>query len=309
MTTESTPGTPLGIRDLAPESVLILGGGRAILLQLANPAVGHGVARHSDFAARPLDRLTGTLSYVYAVTCGTPIDRAAAVRRVSLAHRPVHSERTAGARTAGARTAGAQPAAEPAGAQPAAEPAGRPPSYNAFDPELQLWVAATLYESATRMHDLVFGPLTDADAESVYRDYGVLGTALQVPAGLWPADRAAFAAYWDRAVADLSTDETTRSVARQLLHPTTGPVWLRLAMPLARLVTTGLLEPGERALFNLPWSAGRERAFGAVISVLRGVYPRLPTRLRHAPMRRSLSAGRALAARQHEAADAGGFRR
>ncbi|WP_130177163.1 oxygenase MpaB family protein [Cryobacterium sp. SO1] len=295
MTTESTPGTAVGIRDLAPESVLVLGGGRAILLQLANPAVGHGVARHSDFAARPLDRLIGTLSYVYAVTCGTPIDRAAAVRRVSLAHRPVHSERTTGARTAGA--------------QPAAEPAKGPPSYNAFDPELQLWVAATLYESATRMHDLIYGPLADADAESVYRDYGVLGIALQVPAGLWPADRAAFAVYWDQAVADLSTDETTRSVARRLLHPTTGPVWLRLAMPLARLVTTGLLEPAERALFNLPWSAGRERAFGAVIGVVRAVYPRLPTRLRHAPMRRSLRAGRALAARQHAAADPGSFGR
>lgn len=296
MTTESTPRTPLGIRDLAPESVLVLGGGRAILLQLANPAVGHGVARHSDFAARPLDRLSGTLSYVYAVTCGTPIDRAAAVRRVSLAHRPVHSERIVAARTG---------AAQSAGAQPAAEPAGNPPTYNAFDPELQLWVAATLYESATRMHDLIYGPLADADAESVYRDYGVLGTALQVPAGLWPADRAAFARYWNQAVTNLATDETTRSVARQLLHPKTGPLWLRLAMPLGRLVTTGLLEPAERALFDLPWSAGRERAYRAVIAVVRGVYPRLPTRVRQAPMRRSLGAGRALAARQHAAADPG----
>jgi len=286
MTTEPTPRTPLGIRDLAPESVLVLAGGRAILLQLANPAVGHGVAGHSDFASRPLDRLTGTLSYVYAVTCGTPIDRAAAVRRVSLAHRPVHSARTT-----------------------TAQPAGGSPAYNAFDPELQLWVAATLYESATRMHDLVYGPLADVDAESVYRDYGVLGTALQVPAGLWPADRAAFAEYWEQAVAALSTDETTRSVARRLLHPRTGPLWLRLAMPLARLVTTGLLQPAERALFDLPWSTGRERAYRAVIWAVRGVYPRLPTRLRQAPMRRSLRTGRALAAREHAAADPGGTHR
>lgn len=277
MTTDSTPGAALGIRDLAPESVLVLAGGRAILLQLANPAVGHGVARHSDFAARPWDRLTGTLSYVYAVTCGTPIDRAAAVRRVSLAHRPVHSAR-------------------PGSAQATHEPA-----YNAFDPQLQLWVAATLYESATRMHDLIYGPLADADAESVYRDYGVLGTALQVPVGLWPADRAAFAEYWDRAVAALGTDETTRSVARQLLYPTTGPIWLRLAMPLARLVTTGLLAPTERALFDLPWSAGRERSYRAVIGVVRWVYPRLPARVRQAPMRRSLRTGRSLAAREHAA--------
>lgn len=269
MTAASPPGAPVGIRDLAPESILVLAGGRAILLQLANPAVGHGVARHSDFAARPLDRLTGTLSYVYAVTCGTPIDRAAAVRRVSLAHRPVHGRQVAGA-----------------------------PGYNAFDPQLQLWVAATLYESATRMHDLIYGPLPEVDAESVYHDYGVLGTALQVPPELWPADRRAFAAYWDDAVAALSTDETTRGVARQLLHPTAGPVWLRLAMPLARLVTTGLLQPRERALFDLPWSSGRQRAYDTVIGVARLVYPILPTRVRQAPMRRSLRAARARTARE-----------
>lgn len=256
---------PLGIRDIAPESVLVLAGGRAILLQLANSAVGHGVARHSDFAARPLGRLNGTLAYVYAVTCGTPIHRAAAVRRVALAHRPVHS-------TPDAHSPG--------------------PAYNAFDPRLQLWVAATLYESASRMHALVYGPLAEADAESVYRDYGVLGTALQVPAGLWPKDRAAFAAYWERSTAELSTDATTRDVADRLLYPRTGPLWLRLAMPLARLVTTGLLAPEERALYSLPWSAGRQRRFDALLTVLRLIYPRLPARLRHAPMRHYLRAGR-----------------
>jgi uncharacterized protein (DUF2236 family) len=266
--TPATADRPtLGIRDIAPESVLVLAGGRAILLQLANPAVGHGVARHSDFASRPLGRLNGTLAYVYAVTCGTPIDRAAAVRRVALAHRPVHS------------TPGADSPA---------------PAYNAFDPHLQLWVAATLYESATRMHDLVYGPLADTDAESVYRDYGVLGTALQIPPGMWPADRAAFAAYWHRAVAELSTDATTRRVADQLLTARTGPAWLRLAMPVARLVTTGLLDPEERALFALPWSSGRQRRFDALLGLVRLVYPRLPARLRHAPMRHYLRVGRAV---------------
>jgi uncharacterized protein (DUF2236 family) len=258
-----------GIRDVAPESVLVLAGGRAILLQLANPAVGHGVARHSDFAARPLGRLNGTLAYVYAVTCGSPIDRAAAVRRVALAHRPVHS---------------------------VPGPNGDEPAYNAFDPRLQLWVAATLYESATRMHDLVYGPMPDADAESVYRGYGVLGTALQVPVGMWPADRRAFAAYWRQASAELVTDATTRGVADQLLHPRTGPLWLRAVMPGARLFTTGLLSPTERHLFDLPWSAARQRRFDALLGVVRLVYPRLPARLRHAPMRHYLRVGRAATA-------------
>jgi uncharacterized protein (DUF2236 family) len=263
--------TPLGIRDIAPEGVLVLAGGRAILLQLANPQVGHGVARHSDFAARPLDRLNGTLAYVYAVTCGTPIDRAAAVRRVALAHRPVHG---------------------PASGSPHPEHGESSPAYNAFDPRLQLWVAATLYESATRMHDLVFAPLGADDAEALYRDYGVLGTALQVPAGAWPSDRSAFAEYWRGEIALLQTGQTTRAVAERLLNPDGGPFWLRLVMPLARLVTTGLLEPAERALFDLPWSKGRQRRYDLFLSVLRTVYPRLPRWVRHAPMRHYLRASR-----------------
>jgi uncharacterized protein (DUF2236 family) len=254
-----------GIRDIAPESILVLAGGRAILLQLANPAVGHGVADHSDFSARPLGRLNGTLAYVYAVTCGSPLERAAVVRRVGRAHRPVHS---------------------------APRPDAGAPAYNAFDPRLQLWVAATLYESATRMHDLVYGPMSDEDAEAVYRDYAVLGTALQVPAELWPVDRAAFAEYWRQASENLATDSTTIGVADQLLHSRTGPLWFRAAMPLARLVTTGLLSPDERLLFELPWSPRRQRRFDVLLGTLRLVYPRLPARLRHAPMHHYLKAAR-----------------
>ena len=260
-----------GIRDIAPESVLVLAGGRAILLQLANPAVGHGVARHSDFVSRPLARLHGTLSYVYAVTCGTPIDRAAAVRRVALAHRPVHSD----------------PADHASAHHGAAGPA-----YNAFDPGLQLWVAATLYESATRMHDLVYGPLADADAESVYRDYGVLGTALQVPAGLWPADRAAFAEYWQRSRARLRVDDASLRVSRDLLHPVAAPLWLRAAMPLARFLTAGFLDAELRASFGLPWSDRHDRRFARTLRVMRAVYPRLPGRVRHWPARHYLLAFR-----------------
>jgi uncharacterized protein (DUF2236 family) len=54
----------LRLTDVAREGVLLAGGARAILLQLANPAVGRGVARHSDFASNPLQRLRNTLSYV-----------------------------------------------------------------------------------------------------------------------------------------------------------------------------------------------------------------------------------------------------
>ena len=242
------------MKEMAGEAVLIAAGGRSILLQIADPAIGHGVAHHSNFADRPLDRLRATLTYVYAVVFGTPAEAARAGRRVNHAHGPVSGPATASS-----------------------------PAYSAFTPELQLWVAATLYDSAIPMRELVYGPLDDDTADAIYREYAVLGTELQMPSALWPPDRPAFAEYWDRRLGELQTDAATRAVARQLLHPRTGPLWLRLMMPLGRLVTVGLLPGSVRELFALPWSAGSQRQFDRLIRLTMRVYPRLPRRLRHWP--------------------------
>lgn len=252
---------PRRIGDIAAESVLVAAGGRAILLQLANPGVGRGVAEHSDFASRPLDRLIRTLDYVYTVVYGDAEQVDAVVRSVARAHGPVRSA-----------------------------PDSPGERYSAFDPRLQLWVAATLYDSAIDMHERIYGVLDDASAEQIYQDYAVLGTALQVPRELWPKDRAAFREYWKLELESLRTDESIRRVARALLHPTVGPLWLRAAMPVARLVTTGLLPAQLRDAFELPWSPTRRRAFAMLIGVTRVLYPRLPRRIRHLPRDRALRA-------------------
>ena len=239
------------ISDMAGESLLLGGGGRAILLQLANPAVGHGVADHSDFVDRPLARLHGTMTYLYAIVFGTPEEVAFVRALVDRAHRPVRST------------------------------ASSPVSYDAVDPQLQLWVAATLYDSAISLYERVHGALSPQAAEDVYREYVVVGSALQMPPELWPATRADFRSWWDAQLAGLSVDAVTRDVAHQLLHPVNVPVTLRLAMPLARLVTAGLLPTTVREAFGLPWGAGRQRLFDLVVGVSRVVVPRLPGRVRH----------------------------
>ncbi|WP_125615222.1 oxygenase MpaB family protein [Specibacter cremeus] len=245
-----------GIADIAPESVLLAGAGRAILLQLAHPAVGHGVARHSNFAANPLKRLNGTLTYIYALTNGTPEQRAAAVGWVRRAHAPVRGE------------------------------AGDDhPAYDARDPNLQLWVAATLYDSAMVVYDAVFPALEPAVADAVYRDYAMLGTALGMPAGLWPASRADFAAYWAGQVGALRVDGTVRAVADELMAARNAPWWLRAPMPVARFLTAGLLPDSVRDQYGMPWSPRRDRWLAALFRVTAGTWPLLPARLRHAPMR------------------------
>src|ERR1700712_4496289 len=171
------------VERYASDGVLIAGGARAILLQVADPVVAAGVARHSDFAHRPVERLRNTLTFAYAVVLGTPDDAARVASFVNRAPVPVD---------------------------------------RAEDAALQLWVAATLYETAVRVHDRVFGQVENATADELYAAYAALGTALQMPASLWPADRAAFAAYWDARVAEHAVTDEARQIAHDLFAPVTA---------------------------------------------------------------------------------------
>lgn len=249
---------PLRLNDVAGEAALLGGGGAAILLQLAHPAVARGVARHSDFSERPLDRLFGTLDYVYTIAFGDEEMVASVVRRVNRAHGPVHGKR--------------------------AEPA-----YNAVDPELQLWVAATLYYAAMQVQDRLLGGLDDASAEAVYLDYAALGARLQMPAELWPSDRDGFERYWEGMLTQLEPSHESRTVVQALMHPRTVPFAARAAMPLVRLVSTGLLPPAVRALHGLHWDSRRQLRFDRVFRITRFVYPRLPRNARVWPRERSLA--------------------
>jgi len=252
---------PLGMADIGAESALIAAGGRAILLQIADPQVGRGVVDHSDFASRPFDRLRNTLTYVYAIVYGTPEHIRLVRARVNAAHAPVQRS----------------------------DPDR---SYNAFSGESQLWVAATLYESAVRMYELVHGQLDAASADRIYTEYAALGTALQMPAELWPADRAAFSEYWDAKIATLEVDRDVREVAKQLLAAEAAPLWIRSGMPLARLITVGLLPPSLRDAYGLVWHDQRQRSYARAIRTIRVLYPRVPRLIRTLPrtvLLRSLS--------------------
>ncbi|MDR6434892.1 uncharacterized protein (DUF2236 family) [Paenarthrobacter nicotinovorans] len=243
-----------GLADIGAEGVLLAGAGRAILLQIADPRVGHGVAEHSNFAERPMERLRATVTYVYAVVYGSEQQLTAVRRAVNRAHAPVRRG-----------------------------PAGASKGYNAFDAESQLWVVATLYDTAVTVYEQVHGKLDDDTADRIYREYARIGTALQLPPDMWPADRAAFAAYWDARVRGLRPDDQALRVARDLLYPVGGPRVLRLAMPLARFLTAGLLPEHLREGFGFEWSAGHARRFERTMRVLGRIYPRLPQRIRHWP--------------------------
>ena len=234
-------------RDWAADGLLVLGGGAAILLQLLDPMVAESVARHSRFARDPVGRLTGTLRYVYSVALGSDAADTAAATAVSRAHRGI----------------------------PGAD-----------EPERQLWVAATLYRVGTAAHEAVYGPLAPALADEVYRRSARLGTALGMPPESWPADRAAFDLWWRERVARPVVTADARRVAAQLMRPRGAPLWLRAVMPLARLLTAGLLPPAVRTAYGQHWTPALQRRYLLTLHRIRLLWRLTPRALRELPARR-----------------------
>ena len=238
------------IEGLLREFGLLLGSGSAVMYQLAVWGVGKGVAEHSTTMQRPVDRLRTTLTYVYVMGLGTDEERAKVARMVNRAHRPVRGE-----------------------------------GYSAFDPDLQLWVAATLAEVGREMYERIFGPLDRATLEHLYREGWVYGTALQVKPEMWPPTRAEFDRYWDRMQGEFRSDPQIQRYAAALLSARDAKWFVKPLTPLISLVTRGNLSPQARAALALPWSARDQRRYDRFWSAVRVVYPRIPRWVRAFPAR------------------------
>ncbi|MEF3403770.1 oxygenase MpaB family protein [Agromyces sp. CCNWLW203] len=242
------------------EGVLLLGGGAAILLQLADPRVARGVARHSGFRERPLDRLIGTLDYVYAIGFGDEQLAAEAVRTVNRRHAPVRGSAEGGQ-----------------------------PAYNAFDADAQRWVASTLLAVALELHERLEGPLPAATADVIVRGYAPLGVRLQAAGEGWPDTRADFDVWWAERLAALEVGDEARAVARSLLADASAlPLGAGLLLPLVRLMTAALLPAPIRAAYGFNWTPRVERVANGWLAAIAALWPLLPRAIRHAPMRASL---------------------
>jgi uncharacterized protein (DUF2236 family) len=233
------------VRRLHNEGVLLLGGGRALLLQIAHPAVAAGVRDHSNYHTERWRRLLRTLRPMHQIVFGTREQALAAVQGINRIHQHVNG-----------------------------------PGYDARDPALLLWVLATLIDTSLVMRERFVGPLPPAEAEAYYADMCRLGLLLDVPAGCLPANLAAFRAYFETTLASLEVSDAARGIARELLKltPTSWP-----AIAPLRLLTAGLLPQSMRDQFGLGWGPRREATLRAVEAFSRLLVPRLPKLLRRPP--------------------------
>jgi uncharacterized protein (DUF2236 family) len=160
--------------------------------------------------------------------------------------------------------------------------------YNAFDKDLQMWVAACLYKGAVDSYRTFVGEMDDETADRHYAEGISLGTTLQVPPEMWPADRAAFDAYWQKQLAEVHIDDTVREylfpIAASRIRGVTLPGPLqRWHESFALLITTGFLPQRFRDEMQLPWDDRRQRRFDRLMGVLRVVIRLSPRVVRQFP--------------------------
>lgn len=220
------------LRRVSAEPVLLFGGGRALLLEVAHPLVAAGVAEHSDFERDPFGRLQRTLDSMSAIVFRDRASALAAARGVEVSH----------ARVRGTLSCDAGPFQ-----------AGTP--YSGRDPELVRWVWATLVDTALVVHERFVAPLDERALTAYYADQRVVARLLGVPEGLLPEDADAFRRYVDDMLEDgtLTVTEQARAIARAVLAP---PVKLAGQRRVGDL-TAALLPPRLREAFGLAWDAER----------------------------------------------------
>ena len=257
------------------EMALLLGWARAILLQLAHPLVGRGVADHSTFRADRFGRwrrLHSTLGAMLAMTFGPPEDAQRAIAGINAIHD---------------RVSGRLPDA--AGPFPAEA------SYSAHDPALLTWVHATCVESFLMAYERFVAPLTPDERDRYCAEASWIEPMLGIPLGSLPRTMTDLARYMEQMYAsgEIVVTDAARMLARDVVCPPV-PWILRPFVRLLELPAVGLLPPPIRASYGFSWGPGRERCLRVSATVLRAVVPRLPQVLRCWPRARAAFRAKAI---------------
>ncbi|MBF6355732.1 DUF2236 domain-containing protein [Nocardia higoensis] len=260
---------------LGPDSVawsvfgdltFVLGASRRLLIDVGHPIVAAGVSEFSVFDSDPYGRADRTLNMIMGVVYGQEQALATAARLREL-HKHFKGQHADGTR------------------------------WSALNPEAFHWVHASLVHGVYTQQKLLGRGWKPGEVEQFYQEMRRVGRMYGVREQDMPVDWDSFCAWFDEmAATKLERSEVSDRVLAVVAGPKPPPmipvlripvVWNYTVRPIAgatlTLITGGLLPPHLRELFGVPWSRGREIAFGALAAISRTVLPRLPRVVRMVP--------------------------
>ena len=250
------------------EPVLMLGAGRALLLQAAHPLVAEGAIEHSTYRTDPVRPVRA--------------DRRLGDRRVLRHHRRGASRLPPG-QPAARRGGGAAEARSHATATVRGGSA-----YSGRDAELLRWVLATFVDTMLVAHDAFVGDLGEADRDRFVREWHAVAALMGMPtASLW-STRAELSAYveeqLDTATGAALPGAGSRLVAETVLNPPVTSAAMRPGWAVVTFTTVGLLPASTRRAYGIRWTAAHAAAHRAISLWLRASRVAAPRRLKVSPV-------------------------
>ncbi|MGH2920073.1 MAG: oxygenase MpaB family protein [Solirubrobacteraceae bacterium] len=248
------------LRRVHREMAVAFSGPRALLMQATHPVAFEGLHAHTGAADEPYRRLARTAEVMNTIAFGSRADADRATRRVRAMHRRARGE-----------------LAKPAGRFPAGTP------FAADDPELLLWVLASIVDSALVVYERYVASLSRAERDAYWLDYRVVGGLFGLKDGEMPDTIDDFDAYMHDMLAggDLYVTEAARELAVQIVMHPPVPLHRRPVLELVNFITVGLLPAQLRRQYRLSWDPLRALMLrGGAEYAKRVLVPLAPSRLR-----------------------------
>jgi len=233
-------------------------------MQVAHPLVAAGVATYSDFREHPLRRMRRTLDLTLRLVYGTRREAIAAAREINRTHRAVRGT-----------------------LEEDASPLSRGALYRAGDPQLLLWVHATLVYTTIATYQSFVRQLTEDEKEAYYRDMKLAGRLFGIPAAFFAEDLNGFEDYLRGMIEQgpVIVSGHSRVLARHVLRPTLRFVHPALYEPF-KVITAGLLPAPLRERYGLSWGPVQRCFFRLCQMLLPALNGRMPSTLRVVPQAR-----------------------
>ncbi len=237
----------------------ILAGAANVIMQLSHAPIGYGVmlsrVENGSLFKHPIKRARTTITYLAVALVGSQEEKLAYRKAINGQHAQVRST------------------------------SDSPVKYNAFNPDLQLWVAACIYwgykDTRARLRGGQMPPERD---QEFYQLAQSLGTTLQVRPDMWPANQTDFEAYFEQGLAKADIDDAMRSYLTALTDlKFLSPVIRVLFSRFNRFVTIGFLPQPLREQMHFAWTPQQQRRFDRFLAAAGFVNRLLPRFIRQLP--------------------------
>lgn len=245
-------------RRVNREPVLLLGGATALLMQVAHPKIAAAVTEHSEYRAHPLQRLYATVHAMQTIIFGDTVSAMQAVDRINDIHRRVTGRLREGTRRF---------------------PPGTP--YAASEPELIVWVYATLTATTLNVYRELVRPLAATETAAFYEESKRIAQLFGASQALIPDDLEAFRVYLTEMIEgdELEITPTARSVAADIVQPRI-PGFPRMMDDLVRVPALAFLPERLRERYGFAWNGKRRTVWSVGRRLIRRTLPLAPHRLR-----------------------------